>query len=357
MFRLPIRDYTGNISLPIPARFAILIIVLPVVIMLSLMVGSVYIPFGTVFRVVLSQVPFLGSHYAGSFSPEQYEIVVLLREPQILGAAVIGASLGVGGAVIQSIFKNPITEPYVIGISSGAALGAVIAITGTFDIFGIYSLSISSFAFSLLVVYLVYFLSLRHGRVPVVYLLLMGVAISLFVSSLVAFMIFNNVRLQGQVFFWLMGSLQELTWDKLAIIFIINSLMIFVAVTFSKELDAFQMGEEYAKSVGVRAEMTKLVLVSVIALGVSACVAVSGLIGFVGLVIPHVSRLIYGGANRRVVPASAALGGIFLVLAEDLAHSSLFGGEVIPIGIITSLIGVPFFMFLLTRLSGGSYDT
>jgi iron complex transport system permease protein len=336
-------------------KIALSLIFLLLVILASFFIGSVKIPFYTVMEIMISQVPVLGGMFHFHFTSIQHEIVVLLREPQIFSALVIGASLGVGGAVIQSIFKNPITEPYVIGISSGAAFGAVATIVLGIDILGIYSIDLMAFVFSLVVVYLVYFLSFRHGKVPIVYLLLMGIAVSLFVSALVAFMVFSNVRLQGDVFFWLMGSLQQITWTELGIITAVNVLAIFVSIIYSRELDAIQLGEEYAHTVGVNVEFTKILLISVIAFGVSACVAVSGLIGFVGLVVPHVCRLIYGGTNRIVIPTSAIIGGIFLILSEDAAHAFI-SGEVIPIGIVTSLVGVPFFMLLLSRLSRGSYD-
>ena len=345
------------LRLKLSTRGAVIAVIFFAVLIASLSIGTVQIPPMTVAAIILSQVPYLGAHFASGFTQVQYEIVVLLREPQILGAVVIGASLGVGGAVIQSIFKNPITEPYVIGISSGAALGAVLAIAGSIYIFGAYSVGGMAFIFSLLVVFLVYFVSIRRGKVPMVYLLLMGIAVSLFVSAIVAFLLFSNIRLQGAVFFWLLGSLQEMTWPKVELIAGINILMIMVSLLYSRELDAFQMGEEYAASVGVSVERTKILLITTITLGVSSCVAVAGLIGFVGLVIPHVSRIIFGGSNRNVIPASAVLGSVFLLISEDIAHSRLFGGEVIPIGIITSLIGVPFFMFLMVRLAGGFYES
>lgn len=324
--------------------------------LISVFLGEVSIAPGTVFRIFLAQLPFAGHYFNSGFNFTQYEIIVLLREPEIFGGIVIGAVLGVGGAAIQSIFRNPITEPYMIGVSSGAALGAVLAIALGVAVFGFYTLQILAFLFSVALVSGIYLFSFRNGRVPVVYLLLVGIAVSVFVSSLVAYLLYTNPNLEGtsEVFFWLMGSLENLTWSSLIPVAVISVCAMLVVTLLSSELNAIQLGEDYAKSVGVRVELTKVVTLIAVTLGVSAAVSVSGLIGFVGLIVPHISRLLHGGSNSRVIPSSAILGAIFLVLSFDISRLIAFP-KVIPIGIITGLIGVPFFVFLLRKLAGGYY--
>ncbi|MBX8637503.1 MAG: iron chelate uptake ABC transporter family permease subunit [Thermoplasmata archaeon] len=321
----------------------------------SFFIGPVSIPFATVMEILIRQIPVLGGIQHFSIRPVYFEIVFYIREPEILGGVVVGASLGMGGAVVQSIFKNPITEPYVIGLSSGAALGAVGAIVFGITIFGPYSVQMLAFCFALLTVFLVYALSHRHGRVPATYLLLMGVSISFFTSSVVALMIYSNIELQSSAFFWLLGSLQGITWQELLpVVFTVLPAM-FIMSLYSRELNALQLGGAYAHSVGIRVERTKRMLIALVALSVSASVSISGLIGFVGLIMPHMSRLLYGGSNRYVLPSSAILGAIFLVLADDIARMAI-PGKVIPIGIITGMIGVPFFIYMLGKLSSGAYE-
>jgi iron complex transport system permease protein len=339
-----------------PLILVISFVVLIAVSFASFFIGPVSIPFATVMEILFRQLPVVGSLHSFAISRVDFEIVFYIREPEILGGVIVGASLGIGGAVVQSIFKNPITEPYVIGLSSGAALGAVGAIIFGITIFGPYSVQLLAFGFALLTVFLVYALSQRRGRVPATYLLLMGVSISFFTSSIVALMIYTNIELQSSAFFWLLGSLQGITWQELLPVMLTVLPAMVIMSLYSRELNAIQMGEAYAQSVGIRVERTKKLLITLVALSVSAAVSISGLIGFVGLIMPHISRLIYGGSNRYVLPSSAILGAIFLVLADDIARMAI-PGKVIPIGIITGMIGVPFFIYMLGKLSSGAYET
>lgn len=291
--------------------------------------------------------------------PEKdFVIVYYLREPEILAALVVGSALGIGGAVVQSIFRNPITEPYIIGVSSGAALGAVASIGYSITFLGFYSTQIFAFLFALIIVFIIYGISSRRGRVPVTYFLLIGISISLFVSSLVAYVLITNVKLEGEevILSWLLGSLQAITWKELTVVFFIVLVTSLVSMLNYRELDTMQMGEDFARSVGVNVERTKKVSIVAVALGVSAVVSISGLIGFVGLIVPHVGRLLFGGSNRYVIPASALIGSIFLLCANDLS-TMIISQEVVPVGIITAFVGVPVFIYLLHKLAVGSYES
>lgn len=322
---------------------------------LSTFIGPVRIQATDVIVIYLKQIPVLGHFLSFTVSGKDYGIIVFLREPEVIGGILVGASLGIGGAVIQSLFRNPITEPYIIGLSSGASLGAVASIMFGLTLFGIFTVPLMAFIFSIAVVGIVYMFALRGGKVSPTYLLLTGIAISLFVSSLVALMLFTNVKLQGAAFFWLLGSLSGITWTELlpvSAIVISTSLIISL---YHRELDALQLGEFHARSVGVSVENVKRVMIVLVTLSVSAAVSVSGIIGFVGLIMPHISRLLYGGSNRFVIPSSAIMGAIFLLAADDISRV-VITGEVVPIGVVTGMIGVPVFMYLLRRLSGGVYE-
>jgi iron complex transport system permease protein len=324
-------------------------------IFLSDFIGSVRIPILSLLEIYGSQIPFISQFVPHGYTLAQEQIIIQLREPEIIGGVVIGASLGIGGAAIQSIFRNPITEPYIIGLSSGASLGAVASIVLGLTIFGIYTQQIAAFIFGLSVVFIVYFFALKGGKVHPTYLLLTGVAVSFFVSAIVALLLFTNINLQGEAFFWLLGSLENINWTVLypvAIIVLITSYAIYLQ---HRELDAIQMGDMHARSVGVNVERTKRITIFMVALGVSASVSISGLIGFVGLIMPHLSRMLLGGSNKHVIPASGILGAIFLICADDIARG-IVPGVVIPIGIVTGIIGVPFLMYFMRKLTGGRYE-
>lgn len=331
---------------------ALISILLFFTVVFSTFLGSVRIPLREVLEVFWNQLPFLPHFVFTGQDKTAYEIIVFLREPEILGGVMVGISLGIGGAVVQSIFRNPITEPYIIGISGGASLGAVAAIVLGISLFGFYSIQVSAFIFSLVAVGIIYSFSYTKGGANPTYLLLTGIAISFFFSSIVALLLFSNISLQGEAFFWLLGSLQDITWSTFYPVFGIVALSSIVLGSTYRELDAMQMGEVHARSVGVNVERTKALSIVLVTLSVSAAVSVSGLIGFVGLIMPHVSRILFGGSNKIVIPASGLLGAVFLLCADDIARS-VETGVVIPIGIITGVIGAPFFMFMMRRLLNG----
>ncbi len=325
-----------------------------VTIIYSTYIGSVSISPLTISRIYLSQIPFTGKYFYGTFTVVQYNIIVLIREPEVLGAVFVGAALGMGGASVQSVFKNPIAEPYIIGISSGATLGAVVALATGTAIMGAYSVQFLAFVSGVAVVLIIYLISFRSGKVPPIYLLLSGIAVSLFISAIVGLILFSSRRLQNEAFAWLLGSLSGITWGEITIVSVIVTVCGFILGTMSRELDALQMGEAHAQSIGVAVERVKLTTLLVTTIGVSAAVSISGLIGFVGLIIPHVSRIMFGGTNRKVIPASAVFGAVFLLLSDDIARTAVHN-TVLPVGIVTGIIGVPFFMYLLNRISRGSY--
>ena len=208
--------------------------------------------------------------------------------------------------MIQSIFRNPITEPYIIGLSSGAALGAVMTIILGLTFLGLYTQQLLAFIFAMASVIVVYMFALRGGKAHPTYMLLTGVALSFFLSAIVALLLFSNINLEDEAFFWLLGSLENINWLEL---FPVSAVVLLCSILLGsqyRELDALQMGDTHARSVGVNVERTKGMSIFLVALSVSASVSISGLIGFVGLIMPHVSRIIFGGSNRFVLPGPAS---------------------------------------------------
>ncbi|WP_297026380.1 iron ABC transporter permease [Thermoplasma sp.] len=344
--------YHGKVLKVPVAVSSILILVLVSVI--SLGIGSISISVRRTVEIIWDQIPILSSLHHFAVPRNDYLIITELREPQVIGAIIVGSTLAIGGSVVQSIFRNPITEPYIIGISSGAALGAVLSIALSLSFLGYYTLEINAFLFSTVTVAIVYLISFRHGRAPPTFLLLIGISLSFFSSSIVSFIIFSDVNLAGSEYFWLLGSIETISWSEIVAlipIVLFSSIGIYL---LRSEIDALQMGDEHAHSIGVNVERTKAILIALVTLSTSAVVSVSGLIGFVGLIMPHVSRLIYGGSNRYVIPTSAVFGSIFLMAANDISKI-IIHGEVIPIGIVTGMIGVPVFIYLLGRMAKGSY--
>lgn len=353
-----IREVLGRVHIRHNSvKFALVTVFLLLISLGSIFIGPVHLSFKSVIDVIIYQI---FGKFSGISEPNHvdYVIVAFLREPEIIAAIVVGAALGVGGSVVQSIFRNPIAEPYIIGVSSGAALGAVLSIGYGLVIFGFYSTQIFAFVFSLIVVFLVYVMSMRRGKVPITYFLLIGISLSLFISGIVAYVLITDTRLAGEseILSWLLGSLQSITWNELAVVTLIIVFTSFFSALYAGELDLIQMGEEYAGAAGVRVERTKRMSIIISTLGVSAAVSISGLIGFVGLIMPHIARLIFGGSNKVVIPASALLGSVFLLLSDDLSRVIL-SQQVVPVGIITSFVGVPVFMYLLRRLSYGYYES
>ena len=278
-------------------------------------------------------------------------IVRSIRSPRVLLAVFVGALLALGGAVMQGFFQNPMADPYIIGVSSGAALGATLALALSIDFWflGLHSVSVFAFAGALAVTFLVYAISLRGGRVPVTVLLLTGVAVGSLAAALTSFVMITSHESLHRILFWLMGSLSSRRWEHVQMIWPYAVIGIIVLQFYAKDLNMLLQGEESARYLGVDVERVKVVLLLIVALLTAAAVAVSGIIGFVGLVVPHIMRLIVGPDHRKLFPASILGGAILLVGADILARILIAPGE-IPIGVITSVIGCPFFLFLLSRL-------
>jgi len=301
---------------------------------LSISAGAVKIPLQEILNVFL-----------GGGSETSRTIILNLRLPRAIESAIVGMGLSVVGTFFQGLLRNPMADPYVLGISSGAAFGATIAIILGLGIFG---LSFMAFVTSLITVFFVYTISRTGTRVSMTTMLLAGIAISAFMSAIISLMMLLNHDEFSRIVFWTMGGFSLINWNSVVFstpIIIIGSFMMYV---FSRDVNAILTGEEVAEHLGVNTELVKKIILVTGSLVTATAVSVGGIIGFVGLIVPHISRLIVGPDNRVLVPFSAISGAIFLTFADLLARVILKPME-IPIGIITAAFGGPFFLYLLIK--------
>ncbi|MFF3900488.1 FecCD family ABC transporter permease [[Kitasatospora] papulosa] len=272
-----------------------------------------------------------------------------VRLPRVTLALLVGSSLGCAGALMQGVFGNPLAEPGVIGISSGAAVGAVASIALGLTFFGNWTITVCAFVSGLATVLLVYVLSRSGGRTEVVTLILTGIAVNAFAGALIGLFIFfaDNAQIT-QITFWQLGSLSQATWPKVLAVLPCAALGLLVAPFHARKLDLLALGERPARHLGVDVERLRIVLVLVVALLTAAAVAVAGIISFVGLLVPHLLRMANGPGHRFLVPGSA-LGGALVLVAGDLAARTVADPAELPLGVLTALFGSPFFFWLLRR--------
>ena len=283
-------------------------------------------------------------------SETEYAVVSSIRLPRIALALIVGAALGVSGAVMQGLFRNPMADPGIIGVSTGGALGAVVAIaTGASSAVAL-ALPAMSFAGACATLILVYLVASVGGRFSMAALLLAGVAIGAFIAAVISAIILFTANLQAQreMLFWLAGGLGASTWTDVQLCFPFIILGILVSVVLARDLNLLMLGDEEARSLGARVALTRNTLLLSTSLITGAAVAFSGTIAFVGLIAPHTLRLIVGADHRVLVPLSALAGGVFLLAADTLSRTVIDPAEV-PVGVVTALTGAPFFLMLLAR--------
>ncbi|AIS51515.1 ABC-type Fe3+-siderophore transport system, permease component [Thermoanaerobacter kivui] len=301
---------------------------------LSISAGVVKIPLQEILNIFL-----------GGGNETSRTIILNLRLPRAIESAIVGMGLSVVGTFFQGLLRNPMADPYVLGISSGAAFGATIAIILGLGIFG---LSFMAFVTSLMTVFFVYTISRTGTRVSMTTMLLAGIAISAFMSAIISLMMLLNHDEFSRIVFWTMGGFSLINWNHVAYSTPVILIGSFVMYVFSRDVNAILTGEEVAEHLGVNTELVKKIILVTGSLVTATAVSVGGIIGFVGLIVPHISRLIVGPDNRILVPFSAISGAIFLTFADLLARVILKPME-IPIGIITAAFGGPFFLYLLIK--------
>jgi iron complex transport system permease protein len=317
---------------------------------------------GVVASAVLGQLPVSPAEVSGSLlraigisndwaptDPIVESTLWVVRFPRIAMALVVGAALAVAGAVMQAIFGNPLAEPGVVGVSSGAALGAAIAIVIGVAALGDGAIALFAFVGGLMATLLVYFVSRANGRTEVVTLLLTGIAVNAFAGAGLAFLLFvADSGSREQIIFWQLGSLNGSRWSEVFIVALVTAIGLVAAVVLARPFDLLSLGERNARHLGVNVERLRIVSIVMVALLTGVAVAFVGIIAFVGLVVPHTMRMVIGPAHRQLIMASAVGGGVLLVLSDLLARSVVAGGD-LPIGLLTSLVGGPFFFYLLFR--------
>lgn len=334
-------------------KYSLIILILSFVLILSIglfaTIGTANINAIDSFRIVGSKTPIIKDIIDVSDIGDSYRTIIWsIRLPRVLLGVLVGASLSMAGASFQGMFKNPMADPYVIGISSGAALGATIAIILKVNISFMGTSSISIFAFigALLAVFTVYNIARIKNKVPVTTLLLSGIAIGQFLTAIMSLLMVMNSNDMARIIYWTMGSLAGKGWEPLLRISIPVIISMILINFFARDLNIMLTGEESAQSLGVNVEKTKTYVLILGTFMVSMVVSVSGIIGFVGLIIPHIVRMIIGPDHRILLPASALAGGIFMVFTDTIARTIISPVE-IPVGIITALFGGPFFLYLL----------
>ncbi|MFJ6212192.1 FecCD family ABC transporter permease [Streptomyces sp. NPDC092296] len=327
---------------------AVMAVALLVVCVLSAGIGAYDIPAGDVIGSAAHRIG-LGGHALDRVAES---VLWQVRAPRVVLALLVGASLGCAGALMQGVFGNPLAEPGVVGISSGAAAGAVGSIALGLSFFGNWTITACAFAAGLATVAVVYTLSRSGGRTEVVTLVLTGIAVNAFSGALIGLFVFlaDNAQI-SQITFWQLGSLAQATWPKVLAVLPCAAAGLIVAPLFSRRLDLLALGERQARHLGVDVERLRLVLILVVALLTAAAVAVAGIISFIGLVVPHLLRMAAGPGHRFLVPGSA-LGGALVLAGADLAARTVAAPAELPLGVLTALVGSPFFFWLLRRTRG-----
>jgi iron complex transport system permease protein len=349
---------SSQIEIPYFKRFAkwkIIIILLTLALMLvfifAVAAGPTQIPPLNTYGIIIKQIPLLGNFVGSELSLTEETIVLQVRLPRVLAAAIVGVALAVAGVVLQGLLRNPMADPYVLGISSGAGLGASLAI-----VFGagapflglLYSIPIMAFVFAIGTVLLVYLISKRGEGVPMVTLLLVGMAANSFLLAIISVIKLFSGEAVHAIMAWMFGSLATTNWNHIKMSLPFVMIGVTVIYFFARDLNIMLLGEEQAQNLGVDAERLKKITIASATLITAASVSISGIIGFIGLIIPHMARILVGPDHRILIPSSALSGAIVLILCDTIGRMIVRPAE-LPVGIITSLLGVPFFIYLIRK--------
>jgi iron complex transport system permease protein len=323
---------------------SVLIVLLVIAIVFSLGVGAVDVPVSTMVRALVSRKP---------LSADQRLIVFAIRLPRILAATLVGSALSVSGLLFQGLFRNPLADPYVIGSSGGAVLGASLGVflLSSVSVAGFGSTALLAFVGAISSILLVYSLARVKGRTPVVTLLLAGFAVSTMLSYSSYFLealdrdFGTGLRVLAS---WLHGTIAQPSWAQLAIVGVMVAFGLIASMPLARRLNTLSLGEEYATHLGIPVQQTRMALIVVGSLLTAAAVALGGLISFVGLVVPHMMRMLLGPDHTRLLPVTALAGAVFLLLADTVARTVIAPAE-LSVGVLTAFIGGPFFLYLLRR--------
>ena len=334
----------------IARRYALLLIALGALLLVSCVVslgfGPARVPVDVVWQILLNKLFGIGDK---NWSAGQEHIVWLIRVPRMLLGALVGAGLALIGAVLQAVTRNPLADPHLLGVTSGATLGAVIVVLHVGQIVGLLTLPIAAFIGALLSMVLVLAIASRQGRLDSDRLLLCGVAVSFVMMAIANTLLFlGDHRASSAVLFWMLGGLGLARWELLLVPSTVVLLGLVLLLGMARPLNALMAGEQTAVTLGLNARNVRLKVFLIASLMTGVLVAISGSIGFVGLMIPHIARRLVGAEHRRLLPVSALLGSVFLVWV-DVAARTLIAPEDLPIGVATAAIGGLFFIGLMRK--------
>lgn len=332
-----------------PVIFVLLFAAAAVSFVISLTFGSVAYDAIDVWDVVAAHIGIIpGDDVFGSTIDS---VVWSLRAPRGLLALIVGAGLALAGVVMQTLVRNPLADPYLLGVSSGASVGATAVITiGVFTSFGLYAISVGALFGALAATAIVYLITLVQGGLTPLRLILTGIVASSAFSALASFLVFKaqDARAAQGVMFWMLGSVVGAQWDRLLLPALVVLAAFLILMFMSNPLDAMAAGPDTAAALGVNVERLRQILFFIQALLVGAMVAVAGGIGFVGLVIPHLARIMVGSLHRRLLPIAMVLGAVFMVWVDVIARIAAPPQE-IPLGVVTGVLGAPLFLLLMGR--------
>ena len=329
----------------------VLIVCAVITLILSIGLGPVSVSPITTAKIFISKIPFLGSVIPQTWEQLDYNIIIGLRLPRVLLGMVVGASLAVTGVTMQALVRNKLADPFILGVSSGASAFATLGMLfGAFSFLGTYSLSLSAFIGSAVTIIFVYILSRRNGRINIAQMLLSGVAVSMIMDGFTNIITLSAPNALGlhNASFWMSGSLAGAKLEYLTLPFAVLVICTAVLMMNYRGLNLLVLGDESAGTLGINVGRLQKLLILVASLMSGVTIAISGSIGFVGLMVPHFTRLLVGGDHRKVLPVSALLGGILVVWVDVLART-VIAPEELPVGILTAVIGGPIFIWMLRR--------
>lgn len=339
------------------SEYTVFLIIMAVVLVISMILatrlGSVDLKFAAIGKVLISKLPWTSSD--SGVDANITSIIWDIRIPRILTAFVVGAGLTVCGILMQALTKNPLADPYVLGISQGASAGAVSVIMyGWLSIFGLYGRMIGAFLGAVVSIVLAMKIASIRNKITATQLVLAGIAVSALFGAITNFMIYHTKTGSDKVkvaTYWMMGSLNGSNWQLLFYASVTFAICLVVIILMSRKLDVLLLGEEVAVTVGVDTDKLKLVIILLSTLLTGVIVSISGTIGFVGLTIPHITRSIVGTRHVKLIPAAILVGGTFLVLA-DMISRVIVRPEELPIGVVSAFFGAPFFLYLIRKSHG-----
>jgi iron complex transport system permease protein len=325
--------------------FLLALLLLLATLTLSLAIGSVFIPFGELWKIL-----------RGVGEATFTLIIWQIRLPRTVLIALAGAALGGSGAAYQGLFRNPLADPYLIGVASGAGLGAVIAmsIQWPYSFWGLMAIPMAAFLAALLTVFIVYSLARVGQTVPTTNLILAGVAFSSFATSLTSFLMLRSTGEVRRALGWLLGGISLTGWDSVLALLPYLAVGMGLLLVSGHALNLMQFGDDQAQQLGLNVTRSRAIILAAASLTTAAAVAFAGIIGFIGLVVPHIVRMWFGADYRRVIPLSL-LGGASALLISDVIARVVLAPQEIPVGIVTALAGAPFFLWVLRRAKNQGY--